>query len=106
VQKRKSVQMALDAGVTIVAGGDVGVFTHGENVRELELMVDYGMSPLEVLRSVTVGNAEVFGLDDRGRIQAGLLADIIVVEGRPDEAVGALWKIRKVIKGGKRMVGN
>lgn len=106
VQKRKSVQMALDAGVTIVAGGDVGVFTHGENVRELELMVDYGMSPLEVLRSVTAGNADVFGLGDRGRIQAGLLADIIVVEGRPDEAVGALWKIRKVIKGGKRMVGN
>lgn len=101
VQKRKSIQLALDAGVTIVAGGDVGVFTHGENVRELELMVDYGMSPLAVLQSVTAVNAAVFGLSDRGRIKAGLLGDLVVVEGRPDQDIRTLWNVKLVMKDGK-----
>nr|WP_222845798.1 amidohydrolase family protein [Flavilitoribacter nigricans] len=101
VQKRKSVQQALAAGVTIVAGGDVGVFTHGENVRELELMVEYGMSPLDVLRSVTAVNAEVFDLNDRGRIAPELRADLVVVSGRPDEDIKALWQVRRVLKAGK-----
>lgn len=101
VQKRKSVQQALSAGVAIVAGGDVGVFTHGENVRELELMVEYGMSELEVLRSVTSVNAAVFGLADRGRIQPDLLADLVVVQGRPDRNIQQLWQVKMVMKGGQ-----
>ena len=100
-QKRASFTEALEAGVTIVAGGDVGIFPHGDNVRELEMMVDYGMSPLSVLRSVTSGNAEVFGMADRlGRIAPGLLADLVVVQGNPLENIGALREVTFVLLGG------
>lgn len=101
VQKRRSFKQALDAGVTILAGGDVGVFTHGDNARELEMMVDYGMKPLEVLKSATSVNAKVFGLSaELGAIRPGLLADLLIVEGRPDQQISDLRKIRLVMKGG------
>jgi imidazolonepropionase-like amidohydrolase len=100
--KRASFAAALDAGVTIVAGGDVGVFTHGDNVRELEMMVDYGMSARDVLRAVTAVNAEVFGLADRvGRIRPGLLADLVLVTGDPTQAISALRSVENVMKGGQ-----
>ncbi len=101
-QKRVTFKQALDAGVTICAGGDVGVFPHGENARELELMVDYGMKPLDVLRSATSINADVFHLTDRGRIRPGLLADMMAVEGDPIKAIGAVRQVRFVMKGGVR----
>ena len=63
-RKRASFKAALDAGVRIVFGGDVGVFAHGDNVREIELMVDYGMKPLDAVRSATAGNAALLHLDD------------------------------------------
>jgi len=100
-EKRNTFKQALDAGVTICAGGDVGVFSHGDNARELEMMVDYGMKPLDVLRSATAVNADVFHLTDRGRIRAGLLADLITVEGDPTRAVLALRQVRAVMKGGQ-----
>ncbi len=99
-QKRITFRQALDAGVTICAGGDVGVFPHGENVRELELMVNYGMTPLAVLRSATSVNADVFHLSDRGRVRAGLLADLVMVTGNPAQQIGALRAVRRVVKGG------
>ena len=103
-QKRNSFAQALAAGVTIVAGGDVGVFTHGDNVRELELLVDYGMSPLAVLRSVTATNARVFGMDDRiGRIAPGLLADLVIVRGDPTTDITALRQVMLVLLGGHRV---
>ena len=71
--------------MTICFGGDVGVFPHGDNVRELEDMVEYGMTPLAALRSATSVNAKVFHLDDRlGRIAPGFLADLVGVRRRPD----------------------
>ncbi|RMH18356.1 MAG: amidohydrolase family protein [Gemmatimonadetes bacterium] len=98
--KRRSFALALAAGVDICFGGDVGVFAHGDNVREAELMVAYGMTPLQVVRTATSGNARIFGLDDRGRVAEGLLADLIAVEGDPTAEIGALRAVRFVMKGG------
>lgn len=101
IQKKKSFKAALAAGVVICAGGDVGVFAHGDNARELEMMADYGMPAADVLRSVTSVNADVFGWGDRiGRIRTGLLADLVVVDGQPDRDIRALRKVEMVVKGG------
>ena len=102
VAKHTSFRAALAAGVTICFGGDVGVFAHGDNVRELELMVEYGMTPLAALKSATSGNARVFHLDDRlGRIAPGMLADLVAVEGDPTRDVHALHHVRLVVKNGE-----
>ena len=101
VNKRKTFQLALQAGVTICMGGDAGVYTHGDNAREMELMVDYGMKPLEVLRSATSVNADVFGYASKiGRIKKGLAADIIAVEGDPSADIKNIRKVNLVIKDG------
>lgn len=98
--KKASVRAALAARVTLCAGGDAGVFAHGDNVRELELMVEYGVPALTALRAVTSGNAQLFHLDDRGRVAAGLLADLIAVEGDPVADISALRQVRMVMQGG------
>ena len=100
-QKRRSFKAALDAGVTICFGGDVGVFTHGDNVRELEAMVEYGMTPLAALRSATSVNARILHLDDQlGKIVPGLLADLVAVEGDPTKDISATRRVKLVMQGG------
>lgn len=99
--KRQSFRLALESGVAICFGGDVGVYPHGDNVRELELMADYGMPVGDVLNAATAGNAAIFGLNDRGRIEAGLLADLFVVRGDPSESLSALRSVVMVLKGGE-----
>ncbi|HEY9049734.1 MAG TPA: amidohydrolase family protein, partial [Ohtaekwangia sp.] len=78
--KHITFREALKAGVTICVGGDVGVFTHGNNVLELELMAEYGMNTLDILRSATSINAKVFHQDALiGKVYPGLKADLIAV---------------------------
>ena len=97
--KRKSFQAALAAGVTILSGSDVGVFAHGDNARELELMVEYGMPILDALKSATSVAGRVLHMDI-GLVKSGMLADLIAVDGDPTRNVGALRKVKFVMKNG------
>ncbi len=99
-QKRASFKEALSQQVTIVAGGDVGVFAHGDNARELELMKAYGMDESAILKSVTSGNASVFHLQDRGWIKPGFAADLIAIAGDPAKNISDLRKVTFVMKQG------
>jgi len=101
LEKKESFSLALKAGVTICMGGDVGVFAHGDNAREMEMMVEYGMKTIDVLRSSTSINADVFGFGNHfGRIKKDLFADIIAVEGDPSIEIKDIRKIKLVMKNG------
>ena len=101
-RKRESVRAALAAGVKICFGGDVGVYAHGDNVRELDLMVGAGMTPLAATVAATSGNAGYFRQGERlGRVKAGLMADLIAVEGDPTADIKALRAVKFVMKGGR-----
>ncbi|HVW96569.1 MAG TPA: amidohydrolase family protein [Mucilaginibacter sp.] len=99
-KKHLIFKQALQAGVTICMGGDVGVFPHGDNAREMLLMTEYGMKPIDVLRSATSVNAAVFKLNMLGNIKSGYLADIIAVEGNPAEDIKAVKQVKMVMKDG------
>jgi imidazolonepropionase-like amidohydrolase len=101
VQARANFKMALEVGVTIANGSDMGVFAHGDGARELELLVDYGMKPAEALRATTSTAAKILHIDDRlGLVKAGMVADLVVVEGDPTREIKSLRAVKLVMKGG------
>lgn len=101
-RKKVVFKQALAAGVIIASGSDVGVFAHGDNARELETMVSWGMPLVDALRSATSIDARVFHMEDKiGQVKVGLFADLIAVEGDPTREVSALRRVRFVMKGGE-----
>jgi imidazolonepropionase-like amidohydrolase len=99
--KRRSFRAARAAGVVICNGSDAGVFAHGDNARELALLVDFGMNPLEALRAATSVTARVLHQEDSiGRLRVGLRADLVAVDGDPSKDIGRLRAVRLVVKDG------
>lgn len=100
--KRASFAAARESGVEICMGGDVGVYAHGDNALEMALMAASGMAPAAVLVAATSVNARLFGLADRlGAVKAGLVADLVAVDGDPSRDIAAVRSVRMVMKGGR-----
>ena len=101
VRKKLSFKAALASGVTIGMGGDVGVFPHGDNVMEMELMAEYGMPNLDILKAATSVNARAMNWQDKlGHIKEGFLADLVVVKGNPLDNISQIREIKFVMKDG------
>ncbi len=99
--KRRSFALALKAGVRMCVGGDTGVYSHGENSREMVLMVAGGMGTAAVLMAATSGNAAILGMSDRiGAIAPGMLADLVAVAGNPEQKIDAIRDVVMVMKDG------
>ena len=105
---RDSLHKALAAGVKVVAGTDAGGFVHGDNAREVEILVERGMTPMQAIQAATGWAAECVGLEKEiGTIKAGKLADLLVLDGDPLRGVGVLRdreKLKMVMKGGEAFV--
>jgi imidazolonepropionase-like amidohydrolase len=101
-EQHGAFERALEAGVIMCMGSDIGVYDHGDNVFEMELMVEYGMSAKDVLNSATNVNAEILGMSDKiGAIKVGLEADLIAVSGNPHQDISNLKNVSFVMKEGK-----
>ena len=98
---QESHRQAVKAGVKVAFGTDAGVYPHGLNAREFAVYVEYGLSPLEAIRSATTRAADLLGVSDRAAIAAGLLADLIAVPGDPLKDITAMERVTFVMKSGE-----
>jgi imidazolonepropionase-like amidohydrolase len=98
---RENLRRAIAEGVRIGFGTDAAVYPHGHNAREFSVLVDLGMSPLEAIRSATLHATELLGVEDRGALEAGRLADVIAVPGNPLEDVSVTEDVSFVMRGGE-----
>jgi imidazolonepropionase-like amidohydrolase len=96
----RSFRLALRSGVKIAFGTDASVYPHGHNAREFAVRVKLGQTPIEAIRGATVYAARVLGVDDRGTLARGKLADMIAVDGDPLRDIAALERVTFVMKGG------
>jgi imidazolonepropionase-like amidohydrolase len=98
---KETISKAIQRGARIACGTDAPAIPHGRNAKELIALVDRGMSPLQAIRAATVVSAELIDVADRGRLEAGLLADVIAVPGDPLEDITLTEQVRFVMKGGE-----
>jgi imidazolonepropionase-like amidohydrolase len=98
---KETIRKAVERGARIACGTDAPAIPHGRNAKELLALVDRGMTPLQALRAATTVSAELIDVDDRGRLEAGLLADVIAVPGDPLADIGVTEDVRFVMKGGR-----
>ena len=97
---RATISRAIELGVKVACGTDAPAIPHGRNAKELVALVDRGMTPLQAIRAATTVAADLIDVDDRGRLDAGLLADLIAVPGDPLSDITATEQVRFVMKGG------
>ena len=97
---RKTITKAIERGVRVACGTDAPAIPHGRNAKELIALVERGMTPLQALRAATTVAADLIEVDDRGRLEVGLLADIIAVPGDPLTDISVTESVRFVMKGG------
>lgn len=104
--QRENFRKAFRAGVKMVFGTDAGIYPHGDNAKQFAVMVRYGMTPLDAIRSATINAAEALGRDDVGVIEKGRYADMIAVEGDPTKDVVVLERVGFVMKDGSEAIAN
>ena len=98
---KETIRKAVARGARIACGTDAPAIPHGKNAKELLALVDRGMTPLQAIRAATTVAAELIEVEDRGRLEAGLLADIIAVPGDPLSSIEVTEQVRFVMKGGQ-----
>ena len=99
-QAKATISRAIEAGVKIACGTDAPAIPHGKNAKELEALVNRGMTPLQAIRAATLVSAELIDVDDRARIEPGLLADLVGVPGDPLFDITVTQRVAFVMKGG------
>ncbi|MBM4229785.1 MAG: amidohydrolase family protein, partial [Gammaproteobacteria bacterium] len=99
--QRRNFERALKAGIRMTFGTDAGIYPHGDNARQLAVMVRYGMTPMQAMQAATVNGADAIGLAEQiGTLKTGAYADLIATSDDPLNDIRALERVGFVMKGG------